>query len=256
MQDAKSIEMNNNSQGTVLTFGVFDGIHVAHQKVINLVVDTAKKLALKSVVISFDPHPALSVLGEAPPALMTVNKKVELLKKLGVNEVVVEDFNKEFSQFSSDEFVKNILVDKFNAKKVVVGYDCAFGKNRTGNKQILKELGERYGFSVSILDPYRINGEVVSSTRIRSAIMEGDLNLANRFLGRPYSISGPVVSGKGVGRNIGYATANIKPQPQVLPPFGVYAAIVDIDDTKGFLGILNIGMQPTFGKNKFQIEVH
>jgi riboflavin kinase/FMN adenylyltransferase len=256
MQNFESVEMKTNSQGSVLTFGVFDGVHIAHQKVINLVVSRAKKLSLESVVISFDPHPALSVSGEAPPSLTTVAKKVELLKKLGVDRIVVEDFNTEFSQLSPTEFVSNILVDRFNAKEVVVGYDCAFGKGRAGNKQILKNLGERFGFAVDVVGPYKIDGEIISSTRIRIAILHGDFQLASKLLDRPYSIRGPVIAGKGVGHKIGYATANIETHNQVLPPSGVYAVQVYAEDKHKLNGILNMGIQPTFGKNEFRIEVH
>lgn len=256
MQSNKSAEMNTTYRGTALTFGVFDGVHIAHQKVIKLVVSKAREHDLESVVISFDPHPALSVLGEAPPFLTTVKKKVELLKELGADRIVVEDFNEEFSKLSPIEFVRDVLIGRFNAKEVVVGYDCAFGKDRSGNKQILKELGREYGFAVDIVEPYRIDGEIVSSTRIRAAIMGGNLDLASRLLGRHYSISGLVVKGKGLGQKIGYATANVTPQEQVLPPFGVYAVKVNIGDKRTFNGVLNMGIQPTFGKNEFRIEVH
>lgn len=248
--------MNNTYRSTVLTFGVFDGVHIAHQKVIKLVVSRARERDLESVVLSFDPHPALSVTGEAPPSLTTVAMKVELLKKLGIDRVVVEDFNEEFSKLSPVEFVRDVLVGRFKVKEAVVGYDCAFGKGRSGNKQILKELGDRYGFTVDIVEPYMVDGEIVSSTRLRAAIMAGELDLAFRLLGRYYSISGLVVQGKGVGRKIGYATANIISQEQVLPPSGVYAARVCIGDKGIFDGVLNMGLQPTFGKNDFRVEVH
>lgn len=243
-------------QNTILTFGVFDGVHIAHQKVIKLLVSKARELDLESVVISFDPHPALSVSGKAPPSLTTVKKKIQLLKELGVDRVVVEDFNEEFSKLSPVEFVRDVLIGRFNAKEVVVGYDCAFGKNRSGDKQFLKKLGNEYGFSVDIVEPYRLEGEIISSTRIRAAIMDGNLDLASKLLGRHYSISGMVVQGKGLGHKIGYATANITPQEQVLPPSGVYAVKVYIDYERIFDGILNMGLQPTFGKNDFRIEVH
>ncbi|MBD3182538.1 bifunctional riboflavin kinase/FAD synthetase [Candidatus Poribacteria bacterium] len=241
--------------GVVLSFGVFDGVHIAHQIVIKKVVNRARELGIGSVIISFDPHPALSVSGKAPLSLMTVKKKVEILKSMGIDEVIVENFNTNFSQLSPEQFVKEILIDRFNAKEIIVGYDCAFGKNKSGNKKKLKDLGKKYGFNVDIVEPYMFNGEIVSSTRIRNAIIEGKIKLAEKLLGRPYSISGVIEHGKGIGHKIGYATANLHQKDQVLPPFGVYAVKVYLRE-KQYGGILNMGMQPTFGADRFRIEVH
>lgn len=241
--------------GVVLTFGVFDGVHIAHQIVISRVVNRARVLSTEGIVISFDPHPALSISGKAPPALTSMAKKTELLKMLGIDRIIVEDFNEQFSQLSPEEFVRDILVDRFHIQEVVVGYDCAFGKDKAGDKWLLKELGEKCGFVVHIVEPYRLNGEVVSSTRIRTAILRGDIELAHKLLGRYYSILGPVVPGKGIGHKIGCATANLQLQEQVLPPPGVYAVRVSTDGQQ-FHGVLNMGTQPTFGKNEFRVEVH
>ena len=241
--------------GVALTFGVFDGVHIAHQVVIGQVVERAKALGIDSVLISFDPHPAFSISGSAPPALTTVTKKIELVKALGINRVIVEDFNERFSQLSPEEFARDVLIDRFHAQEVVVGYDCAFGKDRAGDKLLLKKLGEKYGFAVDAVEPYKLDGDIVSSTRIRAAISRAKLNLASRLLGRLYSVSGLVVPGKGIGHKIGYATANLQLQNQVLPPLGVYAVQVDVDG-KQFDGILNMGSQPTFGPNDFQVEAH
>lgn len=242
-------------RGVVLTFGVFDGVHVAHQIVIRCVVNRAKALGIDGVVISFDPHPALSILGKAPPVLTTVAQKTELLGALGINRVVIADFNKQFSQLSPEEFVRDVLVGNFHAREVVVGYDCAFGKDRTGDRWLLRELGEKYGFAVDVVEPHELEGDVVSSTRIRTAISQGDLELAHNLLGRSYSVSGLVVQGKGIGHKIGYATANLQLQNQALPPSGVYAVEVRVGERR-FHGILNMGDQPTFGGREFQIEVH
>jgi len=242
-------------QSTVLTFGVFDGVHVAHQIVIKRVVDRAKALNIDSVVISFDPHPALSISGKAPLVITNTPEKIELLKKQGIDRVIVEDFNEQFAQLSPQEFVNGILVNRFHVREVVVGYDCAFGKDKIGDRWLLKELGQEYGFGVYVVEPYRLSGVIVSSTRIRTAILEGDLELTSKLLGRPYSISGLVVSGKGIGREIGYATANLQIPEQVLPPAGVYAVWVYVGETQ-FDGILNMGIQPTFGGDEFRIEVH
>lgn len=243
------------SQGIVLTFGVFDGVHIAHQTVISRVVDRAKALGIEGVVVSFEPHPALPILGKSPPVLTTIAKKIELLESLGIDRVVVEDFSEQFSQLLPEEFARDVLVGKFHAREVIVGYDCAFGKDRAGDGWLLRELGEKYGFAVDIVEPYRLNGTVVSSTRIRAAILEGDLDLARKLLGRPYSLSGPVVQGKGIGRKIGYATANLQLQEQLLPPPGVYAVKARVGG-QYFAGALNMGEQPTFGGKEFRAEVH
>jgi riboflavin kinase/FMN adenylyltransferase len=241
--------------GVVLTFGVFDGIHIGHQKVIGCVVDRAKALRREGVVVSFTPHPGLLICGEAPPALITVTQKIKLLKMLGIDRVVIEDFDKQFSQLSPEEFARDVLARKFDAREVVVGHDCAFGKDRAGDKWLLKELGEKYGFGVDVVAPCRLNGAVVSSTRIRTAILRGDLDLAYKLLGRQYSLSGPVVPGKGMGRKIGHATANLQLQRQVLPPPGVYAVKVRVGQRR-LDGVLNMGIQPTFEGNEFRVEVH
>ena len=248
-------ESSEASQGIVLAFGVFDGVHVAHQIVIRCVVNRAKALGVQGVVISFDPHPAFSITGEAPLALSTVAQKIELLKTMGVHRVVVEDFNEQFSRLSPEEFVRDVLVGRFHASEIVAGYDCAFGKNRAGDRWLLKKLGEKYGFAVDIVEPYKLEGDIVSSTRIRTAILQGDLELVRKLLGRPYSVSGPVVQGKGIGRKLGYATANLQLKNQALPPFGVYAVQVKVNGRQ-FHGLLNMGKQPTFGGSEFRVEVH
>ena len=253
--ESKVLSSESISRGVVLTFGVFDGVHVAHQIVVNRVANRARALGAEGVVISFDPHPALPISGAAPPILTSTDKKIELLQMLGIDRIIVEDFNEQFSRLSPEEFVRDVLVRKFHTREAVVGYDCAFGRDRTGDEQLLKKLGRRYGFSVEVVQPYKVEGAVVSSTRIRAAILKGNLELVEKLLGRSYSISGRVVQGKGIGRRIGYATANLELQKQVLPPSGVYAVTARVGAEK-FKSILNMGMQRTFGDNDFRVEVH
>lgn len=245
----------NMPHGVILTFGVFDGVHVAHQLVIGEVVSRAKALGIEGVVISFDPHPALSISGSAPSALTTAARKIELLKALGVDRVILEDFNQRLARLSPEEFVRDILIGRFHAQEVVVGYDCAFGKDRAGDKQLLKEFGKKYGFIADVVEPYKLDGDIVSSTRIRAAISRADLDLVRVLLGRLYSMSGVVVPGKGIGHKMGYATANLQLEDQALPPHGVYAVHAKAAGRQ-FGGILNMGSQPTFGENDFRVEVH
>ena len=244
-----------NQKGAVISFGVFDGVHIGHQALIQRLLNRAKELGVESVILTFDPHPALSTKGKAPPSITNIEKKIELLKSYGVDRVIVEDFNDQFSQLSPEEFVRDILVGKLHAKNIVVGYDCAFGKDRAGDKWLLLDLGDKYDVPVDIIEPYSLDGEAVSSTRLRNAIQQGDLEMAKKLLGRFYSISGVVVAGKGVGHKIGRATANIQTQNEVLPPYGVYA-VKAIIDKQSFDGILNMGLQPTIGDGQFRIEVH
>lgn len=242
-------------KGVVISFGVFDGVHIGHQSLIQRMLDRASELGVETVVITFDPHPALSTSGKAPPLITILQKKVELIKSLGIDSVIVEDFNEEFSQLSPEEFVKNILIDRFNAQDIIVGYDCAFGKDRAGDKNLLKKLGEKFGAIVDIVEPYEFDGKIVSSTRVRNAILNGELELTNSLLNRSYSIFGKVVSGKRVGHKIGYATANLDTQNEVLPPSGVYAVKVSLEG-KFHNGILNMGNQPTISDGQFRIETH
>ncbi len=239
----------------VISFGVFDGVHIGHQALIKRLLDRAKELNTESVILTFDPHPALSTKGQAPPSITTKEKKIELLKFYGVSKVVVEDFNEQFSRLLPEEFVYNILINKYHAKNIIVGYDCTFGKDRTGDKFLLKKLGEKYGVLVEIVDPILVDGDIVSSTRLRNAVQQGDFETATKLLGRFYSISGIVIPGKGVGHKIGRATANIQTKNEVLPLSGVYAVKVVLT-SQSYDGILNIGLQPTIGDGQFRIEVH
>jgi len=249
------VSNTESPHGVILTFGVFDGVHIAHQLVIGQVVSRAKAIGVEGVVISFDPHPALSISGSAPPALTTAARKIELLKTLGIDRVILEDFNERFARLSPEEFVRDILVDRFHAQEIVVGYDCAFGKDRAGDKQLLKKLGTQYGFTVDVVEPYKLDGDIVSSTRIRAAISRADLDLVRLLLGRLYSVSGVVVPGKGIGHKMGYATANLQLEDQALPSDGVYAVQAKVAGRQ-LGGILNMGSQPTLGENDFRVEVH
>jgi len=250
MAENRSLE-----KGVVISFGVFDGVHIGHQSLIRCMQDRADNLGIETVVITFDPHPALSTSGKAPPIITSLSKKIGLLKSLGIDRIVVEDFNDEFSQLLPEEFVRDILIGRFHAREIIVGYDCAFGKDRTGDKELLKELGKKYGVMVDVVEPYNFDGEIVSSTRVRNAIINGELDLANTLLDRPYSIFGKVVSGKGIGHRIGYATANLDTQNEVFPPSGVYVIRARVNG-ESYGGLLNMGTQPTFGDGQFRIESH
>lgn len=240
----------------VVTFGVFDGLHIGHQDVLETVRERADVETLKSVVFGFYPHP-LSYLApeKCPPVLMCLPKRIEILKQLGFDMAIFVNFNEKIASMSPVTFVDNILRKLCRAKHVVVGYACQFGKDREGNAQLLESMGQQSGFGVTIVPPTQLNGFPVHSTRIREAIARGDLGLASQLLGRYYSMSGTIVQGDGRGRKIGFPTANIEPGEQICPPNGVYAIRAKLTD-KWFDGVLNIGVRPTFDGTKFQVESH
>jgi len=250
-------------QEVVLTFGTFDGVHIGHRAIIKEVVHQAEKLGLvgargscRSVVLSFDPHPMYFLSPEECPLILTTKaKKIELLEEMGVDVAIFAKLEEQISEMSGIDFVEQILVQKLRMKSVVVGYDCTFGRNRTGDSNLLEKLGRKYNFAVKVIAPQKFCGVVVSSTRIRNAIAQNDLNLAKQLLGRRYSIYGEVIKGKGIGKEIGFPTANIDAGNQMLPPSGIYAIRAKLND-KMFDGVLSMGVRPTFGDNQFQIEAH
>lgn len=243
-------------QESIVTVGVFDGLHIGHQAVIQRVLTQAEKFKLASFVLTFDPPPLAFLAPEkCPPTLTTLPKKIEILEQLGVDAVVFARFDAYLQQMSPDAFVRQVLLQRLNARQVIIGYDWQFGKGRSGNAEALKQLGNRHQFGVTIVGPVQLRGKPVHSTRVREAIAASHLDLTVELLGRRYSIMGEVVKGQGRGRQIGFPTANIDAGNQMLPPSGVYAIQVKLERCL-FDGILNMGTRPTFDEEKFQIESH
>lgn len=241
---------------TAVTFGVFDGIHLGHQAVINTLLKHAAHDNLASVLVGFYPHPLAFLAPErCPPLLTPLPKRVEILQQFGVDEIVMLSFDAQIASMSPEAFVERVLLEKCRAKHVVVGYACQFGKNRAGNAERLVELSKGYAFDVSVVPPTEIDGAPVHSTRIREALAQGDLQQSAQLLGRPYSLIGTVVHGDGRGREIGFPTANIETQHQVYPPNGVYAIRAKLEE-RWLDGVLNIGMRPTFNGVNIQVEGH
>ena len=241
---------------TAVTFGVFDGIHLGHQAVINTLLQHAAHDNLASVLVGFYPHPLAFLAPERCPSLLTpLPKRVEILQQFGVDEIVMLSFDAQIASMSPEAFVEQVLLEKCRAKHVVVGYACQFGKNRAGNAEHLVELSTGYAFDVSVVPPTEIDGAPVHSTRIREALAQGDLQQSAQLLGRPYSLIGNVVHGDGRGRKIGFPTANIETQNQVYPPNGVYAIRAKLEE-RWLDGVLNIGMRPTFNGTNIQVEGH
>jgi len=241
----------------VLTIGNFDGIHLGHQAIFKQVVKRAKAKRGTSIVFTFQPHPLRVISPErAPRQLTTFRDKVELIKGFGVDYLICVNFTKEFSSIDAVDFVKDILVDKIGVKEIFIGSNYLFGKGRKGNPELLKRLGDVYGFSVTVVDEVKIGDITISSSRIRSLISNGRVEEASRLLGRPYSVMGTVIRGMRRGKRLLHVpTANLTTPNELLPKDGVYAVTVKIGDDV-YQGAANIGYNPTFEDKRFSFEVH
>lgn len=240
-----------------LTLGIYDGVHLGHQKIIRRVVERAKEIGGMSCVVTFDPHPREVLMPDTAPDLLTsTKKKIELLKALGLDAVCLIRFTREFAQVEARKFVKDFLINTLRTRAIVEGYDWRFGKGRKGDVELLREIGKDNGYEVEQVDGVVIDGQIVSSTLIREMVLEGDLDKAAAYLGREYSITGDIVEGSRMGREIGFPTANIEPHHEAIPPNGIYAVRVDVAGERKN-GTLNIGVRPTVTEEKKRtIEVH
>lgn len=244
-------------QKLAATIGIFDGVHKGHQRILKKLAREAKKEKLKSVVITFNPHPQKVLNPKAKiPFLMSLEHRIKLIKEMGIDSCRVIKFTKSFSRIAPEDFIKNILIGKRHLKVLIVGENFLFGFKEKGDANLLKSMSKRYNFKLYTVAPLKMKGKIVSSTRIREAIENGNLRLAGLMLGRPVTILGTVIKGKGIGRKIGFPTANINPHHESIPPSAVYAVDVRINK-KLHKGILNIGTRPTFTKDKDPaIEIH
>jgi riboflavin kinase/FMN adenylyltransferase len=245
----------------VVTIGTFDGVHLGHRKVIRRLQELAQKVKGETVIFTFYPHPRL-VLNTEDNGLRLINtleEKKLLLEEAGIDHLVVYPFTIEFSKLSYVEFVEQILVKQLGMKHLVVGYDHRFGHNREGKYEDLKIFADQLNFKIERQDVLNMDAINVSSTKIRNAIADGDIQMANKYLGYRFFIKGDVINGKKLGHTIGFPTANIDPQEsyKLIPKDGVYAVKVDVDD-KRYLGMLNIGVRPTVNNqlDNRSIEVH
>jgi riboflavin kinase/FMN adenylyltransferase len=243
----------------VVTVGSFDGLHIGHFKILEEVKKVVVELKGSSFVITFEPHPRFVLTKDSGLKILTsLPEKIKILEEAGIENLVVIKFTKEFSQLTSDEFIRQIIVDKIGAAHMVIGHDHKFGKDRLGNVQKLSEVGRLYNFSVTDVPPENMDDGIISSTKIRNALTEGDLVNANKFLGRNYSLEGIVVVGMQRGRTLGFPTANIQPDDpnKVIPKNGIYVVKCELEG-EVFPGVMNIGIRPTFeNKNEQVLEVH
>lgn len=255
---AKSIEeITRQETGTCVTIGNFDGVHKGHQKLICNTCQKAKANGLKSVVVTFDPHPLrVLVNSKTPPFITLTSQKLELIAQHKPDIILALNFTHEIAALSPEEFIKKFLITPLNMKEMVVGYDYALGKGRSGNFEVLSGLGAKYGYGIERLDPVIINDAVVSSSRIRDLVQEGNVWDVRPLLGRFYQVRGEVVHGMNRGgRLLGFPTANIKLEDELFPKKGVYAIRVEVDG-KVLPGVANIGKNPTFGNDALSVEAH
>ncbi len=244
--------LKRSLKNPVVTLGNFDGVHLGHQRIFQRVKEEASKLGGEAVVITFEPHP-LKVLAPERflPLLTPYRKKMMLIEKSGIETVLCIEFTLAFSEISSSEFIKKILVEKINVRKVIVGYNYHFGKGQKGDVQVLKEAGRAFHFEVEVVEPLKVGQTVVSSSKIRDLIRRGEVEEASRLLGRDYPIAGKVVKGAKRGVTLGFPTANLEISDELYPKTGVYA--VDVTwHQKHFDGLANVGLNPTFSSEKGQ----
>lgn len=247
-----------NTLPSVVTIGTFDGVHIGHQKIIKRLIKVGKEKHLKSVVLTFFPHPRMVLQKNSDIKLLnTIDEREAILLSLGLDEMVIQTFTKEFSNLSAYSFVKTILVKKLNAKHIIIGYDHQFGKDRSANIDDLKIYGKEFGFEVEEISVQDVEDVSVSSTKIRSALNQGDITTANSFLGYHYFLSGQVIRGKGLGKTIGFPTANIhiKEDYKLVPKNGVYV-IKGILNNSVVYGMMNIGTNPTVNGEHQSIEAY
>jgi riboflavin kinase/FMN adenylyltransferase len=242
---------------TVLTLGVFDGLHLGHQAIVRTVVERASLIGATPTLITFDPHPRQVLKPEtAPPLLQTFNQKMEGLKLLGVEQVVVLKFDQELAAMFAEDFVKRYIVDALQAREVYLGKGFAFGHDRRGNIEMLKWVGHQFGFYAAEVPEVQLRGRRISSTMIRMLLKAGRVNLARRMLGRPYGIEGVVTQGRGIGRKFLFPTANLELQNRVLPADGVYVTLALVDDLWR-RSVTNVGKRPTLGAEaESKVETH
>ena len=243
-------ENANISRPTVLTLGVFDGLHLGHQRIMQTVVERAKAISAVPTAITFDPHPRAVLYPEsAPPLLQTLDQRLANFEVLGIEQAIVIRFNREFAARDAEEFLQNVVHERLQAKEVYLGKGFAFGKNRSGNIDLLRRMSAELGFYADEVPEIRLRGTRISSSKIRELLAAGKANLTRRMLGRPYGIEGQIIHGDRRGRTIGFPTANLKPTNRVIPKFGVYATATLISDVWR-RSITNVGVRPTFDGDK------
>ncbi len=258
MKEHLSASAFKNDRGSVVTIGTFDGVHIGHSTILKRLVETGKKDELDSVLLTFFPHPRMVLQKDSDLKLInTISEKKQLLEDIGLDHLVIHPFTMEFSRLTALEYVRDVLVNKLHAKKIIIGYDHRFGRNRTANIVDLRDFGTTYGFTVEEITAQELNDVAISSTKVRKALEAGDITAANLYLGYNFMITGTVTRGKGIGKNLGYPTANLKPSEsyKLIPKKGVYLVKCNING-EHYFGLTNIGTNPTVGGTRKTIETY
>ena len=258
MEKYSSASTYKNNRQSIVTIGTFDGVHIGHKAILKRLVETAKKENLDSVVLTFFPHPRMVLQQKSDIKLInTINERTQLLENTGLEHLVIHPFTHAFSRLTALEYVRDILVNSLKAKKIIIGYDHRFGRNRNADIDDLKEFGKTYNFEVEEISAKELDDVAISSTKIRKALNEGDIDTANSYLGYHFMISGEVIKGKAIGRTIQYPTANLKLKEsyKLVPKNGVYV-VQSLIEGKRIFGITSIGTNPTVGGKEKTIETH
>jgi riboflavin kinase/FMN adenylyltransferase len=258
LKEHKGAHSFKSDHPTVVTIGTFDGVHAGHQKIIERLVNEAKISDLESVILTFFPHPRMVLQKDSDIKLInTIEERKQILEKSGIDHLIIHPFTYQFSRLTALEFVRDILVNKLNAKKIIIGYDHRFGRNRTANIDTLKEYGKQFDFEVEEISEKDIEDVAVSSTKIRTALHAGEVEKANTYLQHPFVLTGKVVKGKALGKKFGFPTANLKIEEyyKLIPKNGVYVVRSKIDD-KLVYGMMSIGTNPTVGGTEKTIETN
>ncbi len=258
MVTVQSISNYDKRHSTAITIGTFDGVHIGHRKILERLIKNAASLDLKSTVLTFFPHPRMVLQKDAEIKLLnTISEKTNILRAMGLDQLIIHPFTKEFSRLSATEFVRDILVNDLKAKKIIIGYDHRFGRNRNANITDLRAFGNTLDFEVEEIPAQEIHEVSVSSTKIRKALEDGDIATANTYLGYPYMLTGNVKKGKGLGRKIDFPTANlhIGENYKLVPKNGVYTVQSELFGQTAY-GMMNIGLNPTVPGKGFSIEIN
>ena len=258
MKTVQDISQFKSTLSTAITIGTFDGVHIGHRKILERLINDAKKVGLKSTVLTFFPHPRMVLQKDTDIKLLnTLEEKIDILKDLGLDYLIIHPFTHDFSRLSATEFVRDILVNSLNTKKIIIGYDHRFGRNRNASINDLIGFGNTLDFEVEEIPAQEIDDVSVSSTKIRNALAEGDITTANSYLGYAYMLSGKVKTGKGLGKKFGFPTANIhiSESYKLIPKKGVYVVKAKLGSEELF-GMMNIGNNPTVSGKEKSIEVN
>ena len=256
MKVNKDLKNAISSQPSILTLGTFDGVHKGHRKIISNLKSEAKRNNLRSIILTFFPHPRNIVSSEIIKSISTIDEKIKIFSDLGIDELIIQKFDKSFANMDAKEFIE-LLVDNLKIKKIIVGYNHRFGKNRSADINVLKDFSLKYDFEVLEIKAFEVENIKISSTKIRDAIQQGNIKLCNNYLGYNFNINGDVVKGKSIGKSLGFPTANIKivEEYKIMPKNGVYLVRCFFEKEKLY-GMMNIGFNPTFGSNDKTLEVN